>query len=284
MSQELKMTIMNRMSIAGERGMVLKSTARAIENGYPEDRLSPIIERSLDNGVSGDTLSSMIEILDEAYMRKLPTQPYAEKIMEGLAKKVNEGRILAALDRVGKRMEIAADMARNIDEKNEASQRLIIRTSDAIAAGMDRKNLERVYKVMALDRVNRNIEPEEIIEMVKAASGYGVESRSVGDYAISLMKSKSADRGDIRIYLKELSENAYRHRSGSDADDITDRHSESIDDDDDEETGEDHVGDEGDGEDDGDGDEEEDDEEEDEENDEEDEEDEEDEPEDEEEH
>jgi hypothetical protein len=75
--------------------------------------------------------------------------------------------------------------------------------------------LEKVYTTMAEDRVNRKIEPEEIMEMVKAASGYGVDSRTVGDYAISLMKSRNADPGDIRKYLEELSERAYSSGSGS---------------------------------------------------------------------
>jgi len=254
MSQELKMTIMNRMSIAGERGMVLKSTARAIENGYPEDRLSPIIERSLDNGVSGDALSRMIETLDEAHVRKLPTQPYAEKIMEGLAKRVNEDRILAALARVGRRMEFAGAQARRVDRKNLSSQILVIRTSDAIAAGMDRRTLERVFDVMAHERVNRKIEPEDIMEMVKAASGYGVDSRSVGDFAVSLMKSRKSDLSDIRRYLEELSGNAYKRGSDGDKDDITQRHSDDAEDDAEDDDGEEEgeeEGDDDDGEEDG---------------------------------
>ena len=87
LSQELKMTIMNRMPVARERGKVLQSTARAVEEGYPEDLLSPVIEKSLDSGISGDALSRMVETLDEARRKGLPTQPYTEKIMEGLPKR-----------------------------------------------------------------------------------------------------------------------------------------------------------------------------------------------------
>ena len=219
LSQELKMTIMNRMPVARERGKVLQSTARAVEEGYPEDLLSPVIEKSLDSGISGDALSRMVEALDEARRKGLPTQPYAEKIMEGLAKKVKEDRILVALDRVGKRMEFAGAQAKKVEGTDGSSRILVIRTGDALAAGMDSKTIERIYDVMAQDRVNRKIEPEDIMEMVKAASGYGVESKSVGDYAISLMKSRKADLDDIRKYLEELSENAYGRDSGTDSDD-----------------------------------------------------------------
>ena len=218
-SQELKMTIVNRIPAAGERGMVLQSTARAVEEGYPEDLLSPVIEKSLDSGISGDALSRMVETLDDARRKGLPTQPYAEKIMEGLAKKVKEDRILVALDRVGKRMEFAGAQAKKVEGTDGSSRILVIRTGDALAAGMDSKTIERIYDVMAEERVNRKIEPEDIMEMVKAASGYGVESKSVGDYAISLMKSPKADLDDIRKYLEELSENAYGRDSGTDSDD-----------------------------------------------------------------
>ncbi|MDF1526067.1 MAG: hypothetical protein RRA15_06355 [bacterium] len=229
-SQELKMTIMNRMPVAVERGMVLQSAARAVENGYPEDRLAPVIEKSLDSHVSPDALSKMIDTLDAARGKGLPTQPYAEKIMEGLAKKVSEDRILAALKKVGERLEYSAAQAEKVEGKGDSSRTLIVRTSDAIAAGMNKRDIERVYETMAKDRINRKIEPEDIMEMVKAASGYGVDSGSVGDYAISLMKNKKADLNDIRDYLQRLAENFHRRGSGIGSGDAGDRHWDQADD------------------------------------------------------
>lgn len=236
MSQELEMVILNRLSAAGDRETVLGSAAKAVEVGYPEESLSLVIEKSLDSGISPDALSGMIDVLEKAQRNGLPTQPFTEKIMEGLVKKVKEDRILTALGKVDNRIQFAAVQAAKLEGKKGSSQRLIIRTNDAIAAGMDRKNLERVFNIMAKDRVNRRIEPEEIMEMVKAASGYGVNSRSVGNYAISLMKDKNANIDDIREYLDKLSEKANRRRRRDRGDDRRGHH----DDGDDDSDSEDH--------------------------------------------
>jgi len=217
LSRELKMVLMNRVPSENERQKVLHELEQAVEGGYSEDRLAPVIKKSLDRDISGEALARMIATLDKANRKGLPTQPYGEKIMEGLAKGVNGERILAALDRVNQRMEWAAAQAARIHSAEDPSQLLVIRTGEALAAGMDRKDLERIYDVMAQERVNRNIAPEDIMEMVKAASGYGVGSKDAGNYAISLMKNRKADLGDIRHYLKKLSDRVYRRssRSGS---------------------------------------------------------------------
>ena len=88
------------------------------------------------------------------------------------------------------------------------------------------------------------------MEMVKVASGYGVDSKSVGDFAVSMMKSRKSDLSDIRRYLEELSENAFKQGSDADRNDITQRHSDDADDDAGEEEGE-EEGDDDDGEKDG---------------------------------
>lgn len=246
MSQELKTTIMNRIPVSGERGKVLQSTARAVENGYPEEGLTLVIEKSLDSNVSGYALSGMIDTLETARNIGLPTSPFTDKIMEGLAKGIDEVRIQSALDRVGQRLKFAASQAERVDGSDDSSPVLIIRTSDAMAAGMDRKNLERIYDVMARGRVNRKIEPEEIMEMVKAASGYGVDPGSVSEHAISLMKSRKADLDDIRMYLEGLSGFTYRDGSGSDPDDTEEGNSHPDTDEDDEEDGDEDGDDDGD--------------------------------------
>jgi len=230
MSQELKMMIMNRMPIAHERGKVLQSAARAIEGGFQEDLLYPVVEKSLDRGIQGDALAKMIETPDMARRKGLPTQPYTEKIMEGLAKRVSEDRILAALYKVGGRMEIAAALVGKMDRRDHPSISLVVRTGGALAAGMDRTTLEDIYDGMAHERVNRIIKPEDIMEMVKVASGYGVDSKSVGDFAVSLMKSRKSDQSDIRRYLEDLSENAFEQGSDNDRKNITQRHSDDADD------------------------------------------------------
>lgn len=218
LSRELRMTLEDQIPSETARQPVLEAVLRAVDGGYPEGGLTRIVERSLEEGVPSDDLAGMVLVLDKANRQGLPTQPYAQKIMEGLAKGVEGDRILAALGKVDQRMEFAAAQAARVRGTEGSSHLLVIRTGDALAAGMDRKDLERVYDVLAGKRVNRNIEPEDIMEMIKAASGYGVGSETVGDDAISLMKNPRADLQDVRRYLKRLADRAYRkHRTGGTA-------------------------------------------------------------------
>ena len=61
-------------------------------------------------------------------------------------------------------MEFAGAQAKKVEGTDGSSRILVIRTGDALAAGMDSKTIERIYDVMAQDRVNRKIEPEDIME------------------------------------------------------------------------------------------------------------------------
>jgi len=232
-SQELTTTIVTRIQWPDDRDLLLRSTARAIESGYPEDQLVPVIEKSLDAGVSGAGLSRMIGILSAAHDRGLPTRSYTVKIMEGLVKKVREDRIIGALERVDERMEFAARLAEDEGVDNGRSDDLVIRTADAVAAGMDREVLRDVYSTMASERVNRNIAPEDIMEMVKAARGYGLDSKKVGAFAKSLMENPDADQKDIRAFLNDLADRIYAGDSDENLDDIMEEHMESVESEDD---------------------------------------------------
>jgi hypothetical protein len=232
-SQELTTTIVNRIQWPDDRDLVLQSTARAIESGYPEDQLVPVIEKSLDAGVSGPGLSRMIDILSAAHDKGLPTRSYTGKIMEGLVKKVREDRIIEALERVDERMKFASWLTKDAGLSSGRPDVLIVRTADAVAAGMDRDVLRDIYSTMKSERVNRNIAPEDVMEMVKAARGYGLNSKKVGTFAKSLMNSPDADLKDIRMFLKDLADRIYGGNSDEDPDDIMNEHMKSVGSDDD---------------------------------------------------
>ncbi len=214
LSRDLERRIVDRIPESRERGEVLQSADRAVESGFPEGHLAPVIEKSLDGGVPPEILTRMIDALAGAREKGLPLAPLTGKIMEGLAKRVDGQRILRAMERVSERLEYAAGLQRREAPEVGSSEALIVKGADALSAGMDREVLGKVYGVMGRERTNRKIAPEEIMDLVKTARGYGVTSREVGDVAISLMKNPRADQRDIKDYLNNLSRNAYR--SGSD--------------------------------------------------------------------
>ena len=238
LSDNISRKIAEMIASPDERDSVLQNAIAAVKAGVPEDIIAPVIERTLGNGVSGDGLGEMLQALAAAREKDLPLEPLAGKILEGLVKNVGEKSIIRAMERVEERMEFSAGLAKGLGMSKEKREDLIIETAGAIAAGMDRDSLRDIFSVMAGDRSSGRLAPVQIMEMVKAASGYGVDSRKVGKYAAALIEDRSADKGDIAKFLKDLSEKAYKGISDNDPDDIVEKYMENM-----SSTGEDETGD-----------------------------------------
>lgn len=244
MSRGLRASIEERLPAENGRDRVLQAVDEAVDNGYPEERLSPVVDKSLEEGMSAEALTEAVKLLDQANRDGLPAQPYADKIMEGLAKKVRDRGILGALALVDERIRFSARLLEKSRVETERSGQMIISTADAVAAGMDRGELRQVVRAMGPERINRRLEPEEVMEMVKTARGYGLDSREVGGFARSLLKDRHADRKDIQKFLDRI---AYRADSDG-RDDEAGRRRESIGsggDDDGGDDGDDEVADDG---------------------------------------
>lgn len=233
MYQELRALITDRIQAPDERDRVLQSVARAARAGFSDDQIAPVIEKSLEADISGAGLARIVDILVAAREKGLPTRSYKLKVMEGLIKRVNEDRLIRGLERADERMIQAGQLVRDSGLANRASDDLIIGTADAIAAGMSNRELRDVFDTMGRRRVNREIRPEQVMEMVKAARGYGLDSKKIGNFAISLMTNPDATERNIRTFLRNLSDQAHRGGSDTDLDKIMEEHRQSAGGDDD---------------------------------------------------
>ncbi|HDL53203.1 MAG TPA: hypothetical protein ENH32_04450 [Proteobacteria bacterium] len=224
LSDTLRGKIAGEIASPIERESVLKNAAAAVRAGVHEEVIAPVIEKSLENGVGGVGIGEMLQVLAAASEKNLPLGPIAGKIMEGLAKNVGERSIIRALERVQERLELSVGLAEGLGVTGEKREELIIETAGAIAAGMDREALRHVYDAMAMGTSAGSLEPIQIMEMVKAASGYGADSRKVSKYAAALIENERHEEGDIIQLLRDLSGRAYEGISDNDPDDILERH------------------------------------------------------------
>ena len=211
-----------------EREDVLRKADAAVRAGVRTETVGPILLRALENGVSPSGLGEMLQVLSSAAERNLPSELLAGKIMEGLAKHVDERLIVDAMEKVKERLEFSGGLAKGLGIGREKREDLIIETAGAIAAGMDREALRGIFDALAVGTGGSKLDAVQIMEMVKAASGYGVDSRRVGRYAASLARDEDADAGDIIKLLNDLSQGTYNGVPDGDPDDILERHRESL--------------------------------------------------------
>ncbi len=203
---ELRDKVVHELSDPTVRDQVLENLSKSFNDGLPADTLALLVNRAVENGISPSTLEHLTSTLARAVAEDLPPGPIVAKVLEGVAKNVPEDRLVLAVDRVTERLKFAAEVARLANSKGDDRSRFVVRTADAVAAGMDRKRLRSLAVEMS-GKINSNkVSSLQIMEMVKTASGYGVPPDKVERVAKTLINDENADEGDIERILRSLVE------------------------------------------------------------------------------
>jgi chorismate mutase len=203
---ELRDKVVHELSDPTVRDQVLENLSKSLNDGLPADTLALLVDRTVESGISPSTLEHLTGTLARAVAEELPPGPIVAKVLEGVAKNVPEDRLVLAVDRVTERLKFAAEVARLANSKGDDRSRFVVRTADAVAAGMDRKRLRSLAVEMS-GKINSNkVSSLQIMEMVKTASGYGVPPDKVERVAKALINDENADEGDIERILRSLVE------------------------------------------------------------------------------
>lgn len=203
---DLKETIRYRLeNDEAGRNLLLQRAQKAIESGVPPKIVAPVVEHCLDRGIDGVSTGEILDEITSAQERGLPTAPLATKVLEGLAKNVSSRGILLALGKVTGRMETAAQVIAGSGLRFSSEveyDRLIVESSDAIAAGLDRDQLDDIIGIMAEDsEVNGKLEPGDVIALVKTLRGYGIAHEPVTELVRTVVKDKDIGPGDLRSFI-----------------------------------------------------------------------------------
>jgi hypothetical protein len=257
---ELADLIQRKIAGSQERELVSGSADKATGDGVPAQLLADVARVSLDNGVTASGLASFFDLLASSARDGIPTGPLVEKVMEGLAKGVDEKRITRALRSVSGRLAAAGTLVEPLSLEGEEREWLILSTADAMAAGMSKRSLAKVFEALVRRDGDSSLPPGKVVDMVKVGSGYGVDQDKLVSYTQTLIRNKSSDEKDIQRMINDLAR-AVQSGGGGDLDDLVDDERGEMDDDhdededeeeDDDEHGDDDHDDKGDDDDDGD--------------------------------
>ncbi len=218
-------------------GITHAESAGPLENELRLDRAASLDSESLDrileaarrNGLSDEeTVRWLIQVRNAA-RDALPTAPLINKIEEGVSKRIDSNRIEAALGHMADNLRFtdaltAGDFQKNSERPSTGHQRVLIRLSELLSAGMTRGEMRRLYqswqpakpgqkveamtfyvvtKQAGLDPVEANriasagIEqnhfhgfPLELAMMIKAAKANNIQSSAIVEHALRIIRGE----------------------------------------------------------------------------------------------
>lgn len=130
----------------------------------------------------------------------------AEKAAEGIAKRVPESRVLAAMEKISERYGLALELAvkARINAKNtEGFANLAV---DAMTAGAKVQNLEKVAQEIARQNEEREQYALAVMSLYREMARYGATDEKSSEVAVIAMKKLSVSQ--INEYKKSFGQNA----------------------------------------------------------------------------
>lgn len=124
--------------------------------GLGGDRAEAVVTAMQARNMGEEQALKVLEMVRRAHEEGVPPGALLGKAEEGLAKGVTGDQVVAALERVRHRYRYAGDWARDLVDDQAVQQRLRKTVADAMAAGMEQGDLERVRERLRI----RNLDKE----------------------------------------------------------------------------------------------------------------------------
>lgn len=124
---------------------VAKTLEKARDAQAPADNVSMILARSVDSSVNAEDFMGFVENLTRVSEKGLPTRPFAEKIVEGLAKNVPPPAIEKVLDTKLGTYEAAKEITAAVDGSPQNRELALESVALAMERGVSSKTMREVY-------------------------------------------------------------------------------------------------------------------------------------------
>ncbi|MEH6451939.1 MAG: hypothetical protein V7782_02750 [Psychromonas sp.] len=136
---------------------------------------------------------SIQNMIQDAQVKGLPTEPMQNKVHEGIAKKADEEAIVRAVKQVQNRYENAYQNARGLSEDKQQVQRLGNQFAEANAAGFTNENAAQIMEQLQdqtkeMDRTQAYELAHESIKGIRNMTRQGVPSSTATDVYSNALK------------------------------------------------------------------------------------------------
>jgi hypothetical protein len=165
---------------------VKNSTSQMLNQGFNAEIVIDMTRQMLANNFSQQQVLQAHAILMNAREKGLQTEPIMNKAHEGLAKQVQAGAIVQAMEQMRSRHEFASQQAKTITKDRASVQQMESILAGGMAAGMTQEDTGRIMQ--ALQERARNMTGAQAKDLVmqtllttRTMARLGIHSESVGD-------------------------------------------------------------------------------------------------------
>jgi hypothetical protein len=165
---------------------VENSTRQMLNQGFSAENIIEMTRQMLTNNFSQQQVLQAQAILMNARQQGLQTEPIMNKAHEGLAKQVQAGAIIKAMEQVRSRHEFAQKQARAITNDRARVHQMAAILAGSMAAGMTHEDTGRIMQALQERTQNMTRAHAEDLTMqtlmtTRTMARLGIYSRSVGD-------------------------------------------------------------------------------------------------------
>ncbi|MBT4287126.1 MAG: hypothetical protein HOD92_07280 [Deltaproteobacteria bacterium] len=188
------------------------------------EQVREMINAGVDQSTALEVTKAMIQnrfqerhILQSQQMVKLaassgiPIEPVVQKIKEGIAKGINDARLVKALKSVNNRYSFAYRQARSVENEESKIQKLAERTADCLSAGMEEPQMLQIMKRLR-QRIQLKENPDEELAIqtmttTRLMARSRINSETITDAINQALKEKhsSSKMMQMRLALKGVS-------------------------------------------------------------------------------
>jgi uncharacterized membrane protein YgcG len=170
---------------ADEAGLLEKELRMDRAAGLDNQSLDRVLAAARRNRLRDEETVRLLNQVRNAAREALPTAPLINKIEEGVSKRIDSGRIEAALGRMTENLRFAdALTAGEIQESSERPptehQRVLIRLSELLSAGMTQSEMRRLYQSWQPAKPGQKVEAMTFYAVTKQA---GLEPKEADQIA-----------------------------------------------------------------------------------------------------
>jgi len=186
-----------------DRDRIMDGAQECLKAGVPSRDVTSLVEQAAKSSIDAEHIEKMLQQMTKARQSELPTGPVASKAMEGMVKQVKAQKIVKAMEKVRERMEFASGQMNRLEKLNfskEEKNEAMVRTADALAAGMERKHVRQVYgnleKEAAQVRSQKTLREQTLaaVETMKRIRGYGVPSEEVAGLCGKMIQNQYTEQ------------------------------------------------------------------------------------------
>jgi uncharacterized membrane protein YgcG len=165
---------------------VKNSTRQMLNQGFNTENMIDMTRQMLANNFSQQHVLQAHTILMDARKQGLQTEPIMNKAHEGLAKQVQPGAVVQAMEQVRSRHAFASKQARAITNDKAKMNQMAAILAGSMAAGMNHEDADRIMQVLQERTRNMTRTHAEDLAMqtfmtTRMMARLGMHSQAVGD-------------------------------------------------------------------------------------------------------